>query len=109
VDGPYFASSLERLIDLPIVGDVRGSHFMMAIEFVADKATKRNFAKEVEIGRRVAMAAYRRGLIARNVGDYIILSPPLVFAREHTDIMTDILAESISEITEGLAAERIHE
>lgn len=108
-DGPYFSSSLRRLIDQSIVGDVRGSHFMMAIEFVADKATKTNFAKEVAIGKRVAMAAYRRGLIARNVGDYIILSPPLIFQRKHTDIMTEILAESITEVAEGLTAERSRE
>jgi adenosylmethionine-8-amino-7-oxononanoate aminotransferase len=108
-DGPYFESSLRRLIDEPIVGDVRGSHFMMAIEFVADKPTKTNFAKEVAIGKRVAMAAYRRGLIARNVGDYIILSPPLIFERKHTDVLTGILAASIAEVAERLSGERGHE
>jgi putrescine---pyruvate transaminase len=108
-DGPYFASSLRRLMDQPIVGDVRGSHFMMAIEFVADQATKTNFAKEVAIGKRVAMAAYRRGLIARNVGDHIILSPPLIFQRKHTDLLTGILAESIAEVAAGLKGERGHE
>jgi putrescine---pyruvate transaminase len=108
-DGPYFASSLRSLMEQPIVGDVRGSHFMMAIEFVADKATKTNFAREVTIGKRVAMAAYRRGVIARNVGDHIILSPPLIFQRKHTDILTNILAESIAEVAEGLMAERSRE
>jgi adenosylmethionine-8-amino-7-oxononanoate aminotransferase len=108
-EGPYFVSSLSRLMDQRIVGDVRGSHFMMAIEFVVDKATKTNFAKEVGIGKRVAMAAYRRGLIARNVGDHIILSPPLIFQRTHTDLLAGILEESIAEVAAGLKSERGHE
>ena len=49
-----------------------------------------------------AMAAYRRGVVARNVGDHIILSPPLIFQRKHTDVLTSVLAESIAEVAEGL-------
>jgi putrescine---pyruvate transaminase len=108
-EGPYFSSSLQSLTEQPIVGDVRGSHFMMAVEFVADKATKRSFGRDVAIGKRVALAAYRRGLIARNVGDYIVLSPPLIFQKEHTDRVTAILAESISEVAKELATERVRE
>ena len=36
-----FRSTLERLRDLPIVGDVRGAGYFYGIEMVKDKATKR--------------------------------------------------------------------
>ena len=42
--GKVFENALRGLIDLDIVGDVRGSHFMMGIEFVKDKDTKEPFA-----------------------------------------------------------------
>ena len=93
--GPYFEQSLATLMDLDIVGDVRGSCYMLAIEFVCDKATKRNFDSSVEIGRRIAREAYRRGLIARNVGDFIILSPPLILSREQIDQVVDTLRVSV--------------
>ena len=38
-----FRSTLERLLDLPIVGDVRGDGFFYGIELVKDKATKETF------------------------------------------------------------------
>ena len=43
---------------LPIVGDVRGSHFMMCVENVADKET-RNCSPEIDIGKRIATDARR--------------------------------------------------
>ncbi len=37
---------LEQLLDLPIVGDVRGTGFFYALELVKDKETKKTFADE---------------------------------------------------------------
>ena len=100
--GPYFERALATLADLDIVGDVRGRCFMLAVEFVRDKAAKQNFDYSVEIGRRVALEAYRRGLIARNVGDFIILSPPLVLTKEQIDWVVDTLRSSILKIMDVL-------
>ncbi len=100
--GPYFERSLATLMDLDIVGDVRGRCFMLAVEFVRDKAIKQNFDYSVEIGRRVALEAYRRGLIARNVGDFIILSPPLTLTREQIDWVVNTLRSSILKIMDDL-------
>ena len=41
-----FRSTLEKLHDLPIVGDVRGNGFFYGIELVKDKATKESFDAE---------------------------------------------------------------
>ena len=40
---PAFRATLEKLLDLPIVGDVRGEGFFYGIELVKDKATRETF------------------------------------------------------------------
>ena len=94
-------------MDLDIVGDVRGRCFMLAVEFVRDKRTKQNFDTSVEIGRRVALEAYQRGLIARNVGDFIILSPPLTLTKEQIDRVVDTLRLSVLKVMDELKNEGI--
>ena len=42
-NAPVFRATLEKLYDLPIVGDVRGEGFFYGIELVKDKATKETF------------------------------------------------------------------
>lgn len=99
---PYFAQSLSSLQALDIVGDVRGRGFMHAIEFTMDKNTKQAFRSELEIGKRVAGAAYQNGLIARNVDDLIILSPPLVISNSEIDVLTNTLGDAIQRVTHEL-------
>ena len=41
-----FRQTLEQLLDLPIVGDVRGTGFFYAIELVKDKETRETFNDE---------------------------------------------------------------
>ena len=45
-NAPAFRATLEKLYDLPIVGDVRGEGFFYGIELVKDKATKETFNDE---------------------------------------------------------------
>ena len=42
-NSPLFRAELEKLLDLPIVGDVRGDGYFFGIELVKDKATKETF------------------------------------------------------------------
>ncbi|HWJ82544.1 MAG TPA: aspartate aminotransferase family protein [Nocardioides sp.] len=94
---PTFRATLERLLDLPIVGDVRGDGFFYGIELVKDKATKESFTHE-ECERIlygfVSKALYEEGLYCRadDRGDPVIqLSPPLVCTPEHFEEMEQIL------------------
>ncbi len=89
-----------------IVGDVRGSHFMMALEFVKDRETKQNFDDEVAVGMRVSRHAQARGLIVRPLGSMIVLSPPLILSKEQIADIGRILSESIEAVTVELKSER---
>ncbi len=96
--GKYFENSLRALIDEDIVGEVRGSHFMMGIEFVKNKAHKTPFEKEDNVGGKIASAAQRRGLIARPLGNNLILSPTLVLDEALINETAQTLRQSIREV-----------
>lgn len=98
--GKLFESTLKELSDYDIVGEVRGSHFMMGVEFVKDKATKEGFAPEDAIGRKLAQAAQKRGLIARPLGNILILSPTLIMTEAQIAKIGEILHESVKEVAE---------
>ena len=100
--GKIFEQGLRQLEDLDIVGQVRGSHFMMGLEFVRNKQTKALFDEEVKIGGRVAQAAQSRGLIIRPLGNMVVMSPPLVLTQEQIQEMTAVLRDSISAVIEDL-------
>ena len=105
--GPYFEQRLAELSDLPIVGDVRGSHFMLCVENVADKDSKALFAPEVQIGSRIAAHAQKAGVIVRPVGHLNVLSPPLTLTRDQIDIVVDVLRKGIEATMDDLVREGI--
>jgi len=92
-----FRATLERLLDLPIVGDVRGEGYFYGIELVKDKATKETFDHEESeriLYGFVSKRLYDEGLYCRadDRGDPVIqLSPPLICGQEHFDEMEQIL------------------
>ena len=59
--GPYFEKELKSLESLPIVGEVMGSHYMLAIEYVTDKDSKSLFDPQVAIGKVVYHQYKKRG------------------------------------------------
>jgi len=103
--GPYLEQQLATLSDLDIVGDVRGSHFMMCVENVANKETKELLAPEIEVGNRIADAAQKRGVLVRPIAHLNVLSPPLILDREQIDTLVSVLRESIIEVMDDLTRE----
>ena len=82
-NAPAFRASLETLLDLPIVGDVRGAGYFYGIELVKDKTTRETF-NEAESERLLrgllSKALFDAGLYCRadDRGDPVVqLSPPL--------------------------------
>jgi adenosylmethionine-8-amino-7-oxononanoate aminotransferase len=92
-----FRSTLEKLGDLPIVGDVRGDGYFYGIELVKDKATRQTFSDEESerlLRGFLDQALFDAGLICRadDRGDPVIqLAPPLTCGQEHFDEMEQIL------------------
>ncbi len=86
-----FRATLEKLLDLPIVGDVRGDGFFYGIELVKDRATKETFNEDESerlLRGYLSKALYDAGLYCRadDRGDPVIqLSPPLICGQEHFD------------------------
>ncbi len=93
--GPYMMEQLETLYDLPMVGDVRGSHLMACIEFVADKETHEVYPPEIDIGKRVSNECDAIGLMVRPVENLNVMSPPLVITKDDVDFMVSALREAI--------------
>jgi adenosylmethionine-8-amino-7-oxononanoate aminotransferase len=98
-----FRSTLEKLADLPIVGDVRGDGYFYGIELVKDKATRLTFdddESERLLRGFLSHALFEAGLVCRadDRGDPVIqLSPPLICTQEHFDEMEQILRAVLSE------------
>ena len=92
-----FGAQLDRLRDLPIVGDIRGAGYFRQIELVADQATKRTFdAEECELLLRgvVSPGLYAAGLICRaddRADPVIVLAPPLTAGEEEFAFIADTL------------------
>lgn len=93
--GPYFKKALSTLKDLPLVGDIRGSHYMLALEYVSDKTKKSAPAPELAVGKRVYYHAKEQGLIIRPIGALNVLSPPLTYDKAAIDETVRILEKSI--------------
>jgi adenosylmethionine-8-amino-7-oxononanoate aminotransferase len=100
--GPSLLKHLQCLRELPTVGDVRGSHYMVGIELVANKATKQGFDGTVGAAQRVFKRCLGRGLIIRPVGNVIVLSPPLIFTEAHCQQVATTLYDSINETAAAL-------
>ncbi|WP_219417725.1 aspartate aminotransferase family protein [Pseudonocardia nigra] len=100
---PVFRATLEKLLDLPIVGDVRGEGFFFGIELVKDKATKETFddAESERLLRGfLSKALFDAGLYCRadDRGDPVVqLAPPLVAGPAQFDEMEQILRGVLTE------------
>lgn len=101
----FFKQALESLRDQETVGDVRGIGLLWAIEFVADRPSKRPFPSERNFAGRVAAAALKRGLLVYPMqgsadgtsGDHILLAPPAIITPDQIAWSADQLSASIRE------------
>ena len=103
-----FRSKLDALIEVPIVGDIRGAGYLYAIELVKDKETRETFDdQEAEWLLRgfLSHRLFERGLICRtdDRGDPVIqLAPPLVAGEEEFDTIVATLGDVLTEAWDEL-------
>ncbi|MFJ4651688.1 aspartate aminotransferase family protein [Nocardia sp. NPDC088792] len=97
-----FRSTLEKLYDLPIVGEVRGSGFFWAVELVKDKTTKERFTDEDAhriLKGHVSKALFEAGLHCRaddRAEPVIQLAPPLICGQAQFDEMEQALRHALT-------------
>jgi adenosylmethionine-8-amino-7-oxononanoate aminotransferase len=102
-NGDAFRATLAQLLDLPIVGDLRGTGFFYALELVKDKETRETFShEECETLLRgfLSPQLFEKGLICRadDRGDPVIqISPPLIATQKEFDIIAGTIGEVLSE------------
>jgi adenosylmethionine-8-amino-7-oxononanoate aminotransferase len=101
-------AKLAQLLELPIVGDLRGTGFFYALELVKDKETRETFSDE-ECERLLrgflTPRMFDAGLICRadDRGDPVIqISPPLVAGEAEFDQLVGILGEVLTEAWERI-------
>ena len=102
-NSPVFRATLEKLTDLPIVGDVRGDGYFFGIELVKDKTTKETFdddESERLLRGFLSKALFDAGLYCRadDRGDPVIqLAPPLTIGPAEFDEIEQILRGVLTE------------
>ena len=103
--GHHMKTALAPLLELPIVGDVRGIGLLWGVEFVAEKRTKTPFFADLNFAGRVGEAAKNRGLLLYPMqgsvnghsGDHLLLAPPAVITAEQIDWAVATLRDAIEE------------
>jgi adenosylmethionine-8-amino-7-oxononanoate aminotransferase len=101
-----FRDTLAQLLELPIVGDLRGTGFFYAIELVKDKETRETFTdaeSESLLRGFLSGRLFEKGLICRadDRGDPVVqISPPLVASDQEFDEIAGILGDVLSEAWE---------
>ncbi|WP_269501966.1 aminotransferase family protein [Burkholderia sp. IMCC1007] len=91
--GEYLRSQLAQLADrYDFIGDVRGRGFLLAIEYVADRAAKTPFEPSLKFGEQVTRVAREHGVIIYprkslmgETGDHTLIAPPLITTRAQCD------------------------
>ena len=92
-------NELKRFLNLPSVGEVRQKGFMVGIELVQDKKTKKPYAPKEKIGQKVILEARKRGVVIRPLGDVIVLMPPLAIDEKTLIELVDVTYKSIEKVT----------
>jgi adenosylmethionine-8-amino-7-oxononanoate aminotransferase len=104
-----FRETLAQLLDLPIVGDLRGTGFFYALELVKDKETRASFDDDectTLLRDFLSPSLFERGVICRadDRGDPVVqISPPLIATQKEFDeiagALGDVLSEAWQQIT----------
>ena len=98
-----FRAQLATLLELDIVGDLRGTGYLWALELVKDKETRETFTDEESetlLRGFLSPELFNKGLICRadDRGDPVVqISPPLIAREEEFGQIVGILGEVLTE------------
>jgi len=97
--GKYLQERLLQLMDLPMIGDIRGKGMLWAIEFVEDKDTKAPFPKEKNVKMDTIVQCLLKGVFLypgyyedeQGRGDQLMIAPPFIITEAQIDECLEIL------------------
>ena len=106
--GEYLLGKL-RAQDHRITGEVRGLGLLAGIELVRDKEGKKPFAEDEQVGKYVSTKALEKGVKIfggkgaepEDMGDLLIICPPLIMSEEQAAKIANVIDLSISEAEEA--------
>jgi putrescine aminotransferase len=94
--------------DHPNAGDIRGGKGLLAaVELVDDRATKKNFAGDLQVASRLVAEMMKRGVVTRTrpavgphpgPGDVICFAPPLVVTEAEIDRLVSVAREAVKAV-----------
>ncbi|MDR3539009.1 MAG: aspartate aminotransferase family protein [Acetobacteraceae bacterium] len=107
--GTHLQSELRRrFADHELVGEVRGTGMIAAIELAADKATHKSFDPAAKVGARWMKLCEANGVITRAVvNDALCFSPPLIITKDEVDEMLGRVEKALDTLTVELRREQI--
>ena len=95
--------------DFANAGDIRGGKGLLAaVEFVEDRATKKNFASDRKFASRLQAELMKRGVVTRTLraggphpalGDSVFFAPPLVARETDIDRLVSVARDSAKAVT----------
>jgi adenosylmethionine---8-amino-7-oxononanoate aminotransferase len=95
----YLKERLQKLSELPHVGDVRQEGMIGGIELVVDRNSRAPYPWEERVGVRVCLEARKHGLFLRPLGNVIVVFPPLSISLAELELLMDGIEASISAVT----------
>ena len=106
------AGLTEAFGDQPNTGDIRsGKGLLAAVEFVEDRATRKNFAKDLRFAARLKAEMMKRGVITRTrpavgahpaPGDILFFAPPLVVTEAEIDRLVSVAHDAVKVVLGAL-------
>jgi adenosylmethionine-8-amino-7-oxononanoate aminotransferase len=111
--GAILRQKLNRLEDLPIVGDIRGKGMMWGIELVKNKETKEPFPVEKKVTNTLVLDCLLKGVFFypgyyeddNGQGDHLMIAPPFIITEEQMDFCVDTLYQTLEENLEKFLAD----
>lgn len=109
--GRVLKGKLETLLDLPMVGDVRGIGLMLGVSLVKDKKTRESYPAELKIAPRISQYCFDHGVSLLNAqqgcndtlsGDAMMVTPPFIITEEQMDKLVATLKEAILDTYEKI-------
>jgi 4-aminobutyrate--pyruvate transaminase len=102
---PAFREQMLAFADHPLVGDIRMSGLVGAIELVRDKTTHESFDPKLAVGPTLVRLAHDHGLIVRPVADSLCFCPPMVSTEAQTHDMFGRFGKALADTTAWLKSE----